>query len=215
MHLKRQEIPKNWPVHRKGTKYVIRPSSDLASGVPVLIFMRDMLEMVQNRKELKRAIHQKNILLNGKPVRDERASILLFDVIAIVPSKKYYKLGLKTNGKLEVQEVKENEAQSKFSKIVNKKMMRGKKTQINLLDGNNFLSEIKCNTGDSVLVDFKDRKIEKCVPLGEKSKILIFAGKHAGKTGQLEKIDKENQVGEVDIEGKPISVLIKQMMAVE
>jgi len=25
MHLKRQKIPKNWPIHRKGTAYVVRP----------------------------------------------------------------------------------------------------------------------------------------------------------------------------------------------
>ena len=57
MHLKRQEAPKNWPVFRKGTKYVVRSEFDIQKGIPILIILRDMLKIAQNRKEAKRIIH--------------------------------------------------------------------------------------------------------------------------------------------------------------
>ena len=83
MHLKRQKVPKNWPIPRKGTAYVVRPNFE---GIPILVILRDMLKVVQNRKEAKKAIHQKQILMNNKPVTDEKNSMLLFDTISIVPS---------------------------------------------------------------------------------------------------------------------------------
>ena len=57
MHLKRQKIPKNWPIKRKGTKYLVRPNSNLTKGIPILIILRDMLKVAQNRREVKRIIH--------------------------------------------------------------------------------------------------------------------------------------------------------------
>ncbi len=41
MYLKRQKAPKNWPITRKGTKYVVRPSFDIQRGIPILIISID------------------------------------------------------------------------------------------------------------------------------------------------------------------------------
>jgi len=217
MHLKRQEVPKNWPVYRKGTRFVVRPSSDIARGIPLLILMRDIMGIAQNRKEVKRAIHMRNVLVNSRPAMDDKGSVLLFDVITIVPEKKSYRLTLTEGGKMDVQEIKDSEAGSKVSKIRDKKILKGKKIQLNLEDGNNFLSEIKCDTNDSVVVNLKDRKVEKCIPLAEKAKALVFAGKHAGKSGVIKKIDLDKGMIELDIGSDKgiISVLIKQMMVTE
>ena len=72
MHLKRQKTPKKWPIARKGTAFVVRPLSNLANGIPMLIVLRDMLKVAQNRKEVKNAINSRNILLNLKPIIDEK-----------------------------------------------------------------------------------------------------------------------------------------------
>src|SRR3989344_2881750 len=160
MHLKRQIIPKSWPIYRKGTKYVVRPGSNIRLGVPLLILLRDTLEIVQNRKELKMAIHRKNILINSRPATDDKDSVLLLDVVTIVPAKKSYRLVLTENGKFDIKEIREIEAGKKVAKVVNKTLLKGKKTQLNLSDGSNFLSEIKCKTNDSVLINLNDRKVE-------------------------------------------------------
>ena len=214
-YLKRQKVPKNWPIKRKGTAYVVRPNFSINKGIPVLIILRDMLEVAQNRKEVKKAIHSKFILLNNKIVIDEKNNVLLFDVIKIIPSKKYYRMTLSDKGKFQLEEIKENETDKKIAKIINKKILKGKKVQINLSDGRNFISDIKCSTNDSVLIDLKEGKIEKCLPLKEKSKVIIFAGKHSGERGIIEKLDLEKKMAKVSEGKKTANILIKQLMVVE
>src|SRR3989304_2004533 len=126
MHLKRQEISKKWPIPRKGNKYIVRPRSNIIEGVPILILLRDMLKIAQNRKEVKKAIHNKEILLNNKVARDEKNSLLLFDRITIIPSKKSYELGLSEKGKFVINEIKAEELNKKIAKVKNKKMLKGK-----------------------------------------------------------------------------------------
>ncbi len=213
MHLKRQEVPKNWPVYRKGTKYIVRPDFDTQRGVPILIVLRDMLKIVQNRKEAKQVVHLRQILMNNKKVSDEKNSMTLFDTITVIPSKKSYRMELLEGGKFNLTEIKESEANHKIVKLSNKKILKGKKVQLNCEDGMNFVSEMKCNTNDSVLVNFKEKKVEKCIPLKDGSEVFVFSGKHSGRTGFVKSISKEKGMAEVDIDKKTISVLIKQLMA--
>ncbi|MEX0921027.1 MAG: hypothetical protein WDZ62_02070 [Candidatus Pacearchaeota archaeon] len=213
-YLKRQKVPKNWPIPRKGTKYVVKPRVDVQKGVPLLVALRDILGVAQNRKEVKRIIHLKKILLNGRPARDEKNSVLLFDVITFVPSNKSYRVGLSGKGKIGINEIPSKESGTKISKIIGKKMLKGKKMQINLGDGRNYLSDIKCNTNDSVVIDLKNNKIKDHLPLKEKSKVLVFAGKHSGKNGVVNKIDEENNSAEITSQKEKITVLTKQLMVI-
>ncbi|MEK6895702.1 MAG: hypothetical protein AABX48_04235 [Nanoarchaeota archaeon] len=214
-HIKRQAIPTSWPVTRKGTAYVVRANADLEKGVPVLIALREMLKVAQTRDEVKTALNDRNVLLNGKPVLQEKNSISLLDVITLVPSKKNYRLELNSAGKFELVEIKEADAGKKVSKIIGKKMIKNKKIQINLFDGTNFLSDIKCSVNDSVLVDLKNKKIEKCIPLKEKTRVMVFAGKHIGEKGSINSIDKEHQRVEITSDKGKLTILIKQIMATE
>ncbi len=214
-HLKRQKIPKNWPLPRKGSVYVVNPSFGMNKGIPVLIILRDLLKVAQNRKEVKRALHEKNILLNGKIIRDDKQPIMLYDILTIIPAKKNYKLNLKENGKFKVEEVSEKDSEKKIAKVIGKKILKEKKMQLNLIDGRNFLTDLKCNVNDSVLINFKNKKIEKCLPLKEKSRIIIFAGKHSGKEGIIEKLDLDKKMAKVSNKKGTINVLIKQLMVIE
>lgn len=214
MHLKRQKTPTNWLMHRKGTKYVARPNFKLKEGIPLLLFLRDMLKIAQNRKEVKRAIYLKQVLLNDNPIKDEKNTITLFDKISIVPSKKYYKLNLSEHGKFIFEEVKEEETHHKIAKIIDKKISKGKKIQINLSDGRNYISAIKCAVNDSIVFNFKDKKITKCLSLKENAKVIVFAGKHSGTRGSITKIKPENKTLEIETQNKKINVLIKQIMVV-
>ena len=211
-HLKRQKVPKNWPIHRKGTAYVVRPNFN---GIPILVILRDMLKVVQNRKEAKKAIHRKHILMNSKPVTDEKNSMLLFDTISLIPSKKHYQMELNEKGKFKLKEISENESNKKIVRVINKKTLKGKKTQLNLSGGMNILSDIGCKTSDSVLVNLKDKKIEKCLPLNEKVKVIIFGGKHAGEKGIIKELDMKRKMAKLDIDKKDVQVLIKQLMVIE
>ncbi len=214
-HLKRQKVPKSWPIHRKGTAYVVKANFNNQNGVPILIILRDMLKLAQTRKEVKKIIHSKQILLNGKIVIDEKNNALLFDILTIIPSKKHYRIELSNRGKFKVEEIKDSESNKKVSKIIDKKTLRGKRTQLNLGDGRNFISDIKCNVNDSVLIDLKNKKIEKCLPLKEKEKAIVFKGKHSGEKGIIKEINQEKKVIKLNVDEKEISVLTKQLIVLE
>lgn len=213
-HLKRQSISKSWPIIRKGNTFVVKPISK--KGIPLLIVLRELLKIAQTREEVKTAIQRKYLLVNNKPVKDEKMGMVLFDTLSILPSKIYYRLELSEKGKFELKEIKEDEANKKPAKIINKKTLAGKKIQLNLNDGGNFLVEPKfsCATNDSVIINFKNKKIEKCIQLKEKANAIIFAGKHSGKIGQIEEI-KERKTAIINCGKNKIHVLIKQIMAIE
>lgn len=214
-HLKRQEVPKSWPIERKGTKYVVSPSFEFERGIPVLIVLRNMLKIAKNRKEVKKALHEKNIISNNKVVIEEKMPLLLFDTLTIVPSKKHYRLNLNESGKFILDEIKDTETTKKISKIFDKKTLKGKAVQLNLTDGRNFISKTECKVGDSVLINLKDKKIDKIIPLKKGASVMIFSGKHTGKTGIIENIEDKRKMAEIKTKNEKINVLLKQLMAVE
>jgi small subunit ribosomal protein S4e len=210
-HLKRKNAPLKWGIPRKGAPFI--PKSDL-NGMPVLIALRDILKLVKNRKELKKAIYKKEILICNKEIRDEKRTIKLLDTLTIVPLKKSYRMVLSEKGKFKFEEINEQEKNTKISKIIDKKILRGKKTQINLIDGRNFLSEIKCKVNDSVLINFKTNKIEKCIPLKENARVLIIGGKHAGEEKTIKNINSKMRIIETEDSGKKLKILVNQVMAI-
>jgi len=214
-YLKRQEVPRSWPIPRKGTAYVVKPLSELSNSIPLLIVLRNLLNMAQNRREVKRSLHEKQILLNTRKINDDKASLHLFDTLSIIPLKKSYRVELSKTGKFEINEIKENESTHKIAKIIDKRTLNGKKTQLNLSDGRNFLSDIKCNVNDSVLINLKDKKVEKCLSLKENSKALVISGKHAGEIGTIKNIDKEKKMAKLENKGTEVNVLIKQLIVIE
>jgi len=211
-HLKRQEVPTTWPISRKGTAYIIKPKFDMHRAMPLLVVLRDLLKIVRNTREIKKAVHEKMILINGKNAKNEKSTVQLFDSIKLVPSNKCYRLALSPKGKFIMEEVKEEDTYHKASKVINKKILRGKKVQLNLNDGRNFLSDIKCDINDSVMIDLRNKKIVKCLPLKEGAKIAVIAGKHLGGIGELTKFKPDRKMASLNINGNKIDVLIKQIM---
>lgn len=215
MHLKRQKISKNWPLPRKGSVYVVRPKSNLDRTIPILLILRDILNLAKTKKEAKRIIHGKNVVLNGKIVYDEKNPMGLFDVLSLPLVKKNYKLDLTENGKFKLEDIKESESGTKIAKITNKTLIKGKKIQLNFSDGRNILSQEKCKTNDSAVINFKSKKIEKIIPLKENSKVIIFSGKHIGGTGKIEKLNEQDKTATIKVGDKMENVLIKQVMVIE
>ncbi|NMB66844.1 hypothetical protein GYA25_02190 [Candidatus Woesearchaeota archaeon] len=214
-HLTRQEIPKEWPLPRKGGVYIIRPNNNLSKGIPVLIILRDILKLGNNRREIKKIIHDKKVLLNDKFVKDEKENVLLFDVLKFPLIKKNYRLSISEQGKFLLEEINEKESEKKISKIIGKKILKNKKIQVNLSDGTNFLFNEKFKINDSVVIDLKNRKIEKVLPLKEGTKIKVYSGKHIGKTGKIISLDEKMKMAKISSNNQDINVLIKQIMVIE
>src|SRR3989344_7084286 len=90
-HLKRQKMPNTWPLKRKGTKYLAIGINK--NSIPAIIFLRDIMKLGENKKEIKKIIHDKMIKINGKIIHDDKYALRLFDVLEIGGKK--FKIMLK------------------------------------------------------------------------------------------------------------------------
>ena len=101
---------------------------------------------------------------------------------------------------------------TKISKIVGKKMLRGKKVQLNLNDGRNVLFDEKAGVGDSVVVNLKEGKIGKVLPVKKDSQVLIVKGKHMGRNGKILSLEDDEVLintgdGDIKIQEEELIVL--------
>lgn len=207
MHQKRKASPKILPIKRKGTKYIAVPSE---KGVSVLIVLRDVLGLANNRKEVKSILNSKIVKVNGVIITNEKQGLKLFDVISL--KDKNYRVSIR-NKKYSVESINEKESKEKITKIINKKMLNKGKIQINLSDGRNYLTDKKYQTGDSVVINLDKGEISKVIPLKEKSEVFVNKGKHLGKVGIVEKI--HNKLAEIKTDSEKIIVNLESLIALK
>ena len=185
MYLKRSNVPKKWPLPRKGSKYLVRPSQDREGGLPLLIVLRDIMELAQNRKEVKKLLNLGKIKVNNNEIDSVNYTIKLFDVLDLDGKK--FKLVLEDK-KFSIKEVKGKESGQKVAKVIGKKILKGGKKQVNLSDGRNYETDKKTKVGDSVLVDLKKSEIKKVLALEKGQKVLFISGKNMGKKGEVKDV---------------------------
>lgn len=217
MHLKRQNIGEFWPIPKKGTKYLTVSSHNQKSSIPLIVVMRDLLKLVKNKKELKKALNEKQIKINNKEIREVGFPVSLFDVISLTHSKKNYRSVLSNKKKMIFNEVSEKDAETRIYKIIGKKILSGKLVQLNLMDGRNIISKEKVNTGDSVLFNFNENKIIKIIPLEKGKNAFIIKGKHAGNEGKIDEIVSRGgkSIAKISCHKERINVWIKNLVVVE
>jgi len=209
MHIKRNEMPKTWPLPRKGTKFVVVPSHNKENSIPLLIILRDILQIVKNRKEAKKIINGKKVKINFKFVKDVKQALQLFDILTL--DNKNFRVVFK-NKKFSLQEIGNEE--TKISKIIGKKILKKNQIQFNFLDGSNLLVKEKAKVGDSIIINLKTKKIEKILPFKEKAKVIFIAGKHIGEEGKIKEIKEGEKLIKVEVEGREINAERKSLMVI-
>jgi len=58
-HLSRLATPSTWPIRRKGIKWIVKPSSgshNLQYSMPLVVFMRDILQVTKSATETKKVL---------------------------------------------------------------------------------------------------------------------------------------------------------------
>lgn len=192
MHKKRKTIPNFWPLARTGTKYVSKATHDAKNSIPLMIALRDMLGIVKDRKELKKALHDKKIVINGKIVREENYPLSLCDSLSMPSINKHFRMWIKGK-RFEMVEINENESTNRVYKIIGKKKLAGNKVQINLDSGRNIISNEKLETGNFLVIDNLKNKIEKIISVDKNVEVIAIKGKHMGKTGKIKEIVMEGE----------------------
>jgi len=192
-HLKRITMPKTWPLARKGYKYIVKPlaGKKIEFCLPAMIILRNILKIGRTRKEIKKILQEKDVLVNGKIISEEAYPVGFYDIISLPKMEKYYRIELSGKGKLSPIEISKEKAMKRYSKIVNKTIIKKNKIQINFQDGLNTLAEknLQAKVNDCIVFDLQNKKILKIIPFEKGSHVIIIGGKHCGKEGNIEKIE--------------------------
>jgi small subunit ribosomal protein S4e len=209
-------MPREWPIPRKGTAYLAKASHSKDSGISILFILRDMLKLARTRKEARYILRNGNVTINNQIRKDENFPVQVFDSISMDKLKKHYRLDI-VNGKFSLVEISAKETERKIVKISGKKIIDSKTIQMNLEDGQNFLSASKFSLGDSVVVNTKERKVEKILELKEGAKLEIVAGKYAGEEGKLKSIRSLKRGTDyiVKINDKEVELPLKTFLVIE
>jgi len=192
MHIKRKTIEKFWPVPRTGTKYMAVPSHEKSNSISLIMVMRDLLGIVKTKKELKKILNEKQIMINNRIVRELNYPLMLYDSLSLPSIKKHYKIIMKGK-RFGVEETTEEKAGHKAFKVVGKKLLKDNVLQINLTCGKNINSKDKFETGEFVILNNKDNKIVKKIILEKGVSVVIIAGKHVGKEGTVKEISQQGE----------------------
>ena len=85
-HLKRLAMPRSWPLPRKTTIWVTRPSPgghSLERCMPVNLVIRDVLGRAQSAREVRFIVHNELVKVDGRVCKDTRRGVGLMDVLSL------------------------------------------------------------------------------------------------------------------------------------
>lgn len=208
-YLKRVAAPKSWKLFSQGrTAYIAKPQAGphgAQQGMPIALLLKN-LGYCRTAREAKKILNTKKILVDGRRVLDYKFPAGLMDTLSFPDTKEVFRIVLDYKGRLKLVPAKQEEAGIKPCKIVGKTKLKQGKTQINLFDSRNIIVEKDdFKTGDTVLIELPSQKIIEHLKLEKGAKILLHAGKHAGKKGIIEEISEDKIV--FDCNGEKLRTL--------
>ncbi|HUU76325.1 MAG TPA: 30S ribosomal protein S4e [Methanoregulaceae archaeon] len=194
-HLKRLVAPNSWHIPKKTAKFITKtaPGPHNANAMPVAVWVRDHMGFARNLKEVKQILGQKDVIINGRPCKDPKMGIGIFDIISLPKVGKYYRILRDKNGRHKTIEIDEESAKSRLAKIRNKTQVPGGKIQLNLRYGVNILAENSYKPGDSIVISIDPEtryKILDHFPYAEGNMAMVIGGKHSGKIARIVAIEK-------------------------
>ena len=188
-HLKRLAVPRNWSIPKKQHTWATKPSAGphpLKNSIPLIILMRDYLNLADTAHEAKKIIANREIMVDGRVIMNRKYPIGFMDVIHIKSSKKYYRILYDVKGKIKAVEIPKENAKWKFVRIENKKIIGDKKIQLNMHDGRNIIiKKDEYQTGTVLKIQIPSQKIIDKYPMQKDNIAMIIGGRHAGKLAHI------------------------------
>ena len=221
-HMSRLASPSKWKVMRKSIKWIAKTSPGprgTSEAIPLVVLLRDVEGIIENKRELKVLLNSKSILINGKRYNDTNFPIGLFDVISFPTIKKHYRAVLNERGKLIMKEISEKESNLLLLQIRKKQIIKGGKIQMTLSNGWNILGQKKGTVLDSVLYDLSSNKIKEVITYKSGSKVYFVDGKRAGTIAKFKDQKelgalKKDKVAVLEIGKETVESSMNNLMAV-
>jgi len=205
-HKKRLAMPRSWAGARKTTVWISKPdpcghSLDLCMSLSVVV--RDELGLAQTKREVKRMLATRELMVDGKVPKSADRGVGLMDVLTI--GDQNYRCILDQSGKLRYPEISAKDAKSKVCRVNGKNTVSGGVTQYNLHDGRNILADDAnlYKTGDSLVISLPDQKIISHVPFADGTNAYLVGGSHVGTIAAIQSLtvkrsSMENEVSFTD-----------------
>lgn len=189
-HIKRITAPASWMINRKESKFIAMPkgSFKMEMGMPLIAVLKDILKLVETRKEGKQALNGKEILVNGKRRKDEKFMTGLMDILTIKDTGKSYRILLDSNGILRLTPISGQETSIRPCKVTGKRSVKGGKIQISLHDGRTCIGDASHSNGDTVIMSVPEGKIIQHLKLEKGSRAYLIGGSNVGRSGTIEEI---------------------------
>ncbi len=191
-HLKRLVAPKSWKIKRKGITFVTRPNPGMHSkknSISINVVLRDMLNYAKTTRDVKVMLSNRDILVDGKQIKDHRFSVGVMDLIEIPKTKESFRVLLNKKGNISLVKQKSDEAKIKLCKIVGKSVIKKGKIQLNLNDGKNMIiDKNNYNTGDTLVIEIPEQKIKEHLKFEKGVCVYLSGGKHKGESGIIDEI---------------------------
>lgn len=191
MLIKKIRAPVYWKTGKKGTTWVVTPRPGPHPkffSIPLLVIVRNILGYAETAKEAKKIIKKGEILVDGRPRKDHRYPVGLFDVVSLPKIKKNFRVVPYSKG-LKLVEIDEEEAKLKLVKVLRKVKVKGGKLQLGFHDGKTILTnDNKIKPHDSLLIEIASLKVVKHIPMKEGKLGLVYKGNKAGFLGKINKV---------------------------
>ncbi|MBI4145239.1 30S ribosomal protein S4e [Candidatus Woesearchaeota archaeon] len=190
-YLKRYAAPKSWIIERKTRTFISKPnpgSHPLSRALP-LGFVLETLGFAATSREVKKLLLAKEVMVDGRRVKDHRFAVGLFDTIELPDLKQAYRAQIDAKGRLVVVPAALKDLHHKPCRVVGKTAVKGNKIQINLNDSRNVLAKEAVAVGDTLVLDVPSQKVVKHLKLAPGANILITAGRYVGSNARVANLD--------------------------
>lgn len=191
-HLKRLVAPRSWSIARKEKTWTTKPmpgKHSLEGAIPISTILRDYLNVCDNNREAKIILNDGAVMIDQRIVRKPKTPVGLMDIISIPLIKMHMRAMLDDHARIQFVPIKATEAKWKLLRVEGKTTVKGGKTQLNLHDGTNILSEEKIKTGDVIQVSLPGFKIKKILEFKKGAQTLITGGAHVGSISKITEIE--------------------------
>ena len=203
--MKRLTMPRSWPLTRKTDIWVQKPNPGGHSDelcMPLGIILRDVLGLAHSKREAKRMVSTRQVLVDGRIETDVGRGVGIMDVLTV--GDDHYRCLLDENGKLRYRSIPTKDSSFKLCRVMGKTTIRGGKTQVHLHDGRNIIVDEanKYNSGDTLVVSLPDQEVSGHHVFSKGVLAYLTGGSHIGSTAKVvsKDVKRSSKANEVQFE---------------
>jgi small subunit ribosomal protein S4e len=196
--LKRRASPRTWPIPRKGSKWIQRPSPGPHAqdqSIPLAIVLRDILHLVASAREARIVVRSGAVRVDGKVAKELDRGLGLMDTISLAaPLNAHYRIVNDRHGRLVLITIPSTEAGVKISRVRYKHAVPKGQVEVTLHDGRNLVvpPTSPYRVGDSLKIEVPAQKVLDHLKLAPGALAYVAGGTHVGQLARVERIEVRN-----------------------